>query len=551
LQTLILKRSIVLAGLFFCLAVPAASPAFFWGDQDLVTINGTGFSTDDYRAWWREWREAEMPVAQSPDAFVDWVLLYQEAQAMELDQNPDYKRKLAVFLKVRSLMQLKQEEVTSHTRMPADKELWDDYIKEHTPIYNLRLVSVNSIEAAEAIRQVLAGGAALSETVKLAGLEKASEVLDATGPLRAEKLPEPIRSALADAIVGQVGGPVFYGHVWYFYEVLDRNDGNETDFSGFKDELIRQALKRQENRLTFELVEFLKKQYQVMVNEDLIAGMTPEGFPEESADQVAVQVGKTMLPVKNLYRAVAKEHALRGSAQRNPENFENTKKRVINEAVIQTVTGLEAINRHYEDRPPLQQTYAFYRQHRLIKELEKTLILPAVKVGDAEAEAEAYYNEHPELFSRGGLVELAMVETKETALAERLEMQLKAGEEFFQVMQPLAPTGVETSRVLVDRLQPVLRKAVEALAPGQVSGAVRDGETIYFLKLIREGEKEFISFTKVAEQILTQLHETRFADDKARLLKQLRSRSTIDVNRSEWNKLKQRLIEEGRADHGV
>jgi hypothetical protein len=548
LQTLIVKLAMILAGLSFCLAVPTASPAFFWGEQDLVTINGIGFSAEDYRVWWSEWREAEMPVPETPDDFVDWVLLSQEARAMQLDQNPAYRKKLAVFLKVRGLMQLKQDEVTSHTRMPDEKELWADYIKEHTPIFNLQLVSVNSAEDAELIRQALAGGIALSELGKVAGLEHPVEVMDATGPLRAEKIPEPIRLALLDAATGQVGGPVLYGHVWYFYQVLDRNDGNETDFAGFKDELIRQALKRQENQLTFELVEVLKKQYQVTVNDDVIAGITPDGFPAESADQLALQVGNSVVSVKTLYQAVAKEHALRGSAQRNAESFKNTKARVVNDVITQTVTGLEAINRHYEARPPLQQTYTFYQQHRLIKELEKSLILPAVNV--VETDAEAYYNEHPELFSRGGLIELAMVETKEIALAQRLDQQLKAGKEFFQVMQPLAPAGVETSRVTVADLPPVIRQAVEKLAPGQVSGAVKDGETIYFIKLIREGEREFVPFEKVAGQILTQLQETRFADEKKRLLKQLRSRSMIEVSQREWKKLKQRLVEEERANHG-
>ncbi|MEJ2200970.1 MAG: hypothetical protein P8X63_08155, partial [Desulfuromonadaceae bacterium] len=196
MQTLIVKLFRVLLGLCCCLVLPVSSPAFFWDEPDLVTINGTGLSAEDFRDWWREWREADMPVPEEPKEFIDWVLLYQEAQAMQLDQNPTYLRKVAIFLKVRALMQLKQEEVSVHTRMPEDKELWADYRKEYTPIFNLRFVSVNSAEAAAAIRRVLDDGAALDEAAKLAGLESQVEVLDATGPMRAQKIPEPIRMAL-------------------------------------------------------------------------------------------------------------------------------------------------------------------------------------------------------------------------------------------------------------------------------------------------------------------------------------------------------------------
>ncbi|MEJ2202070.1 MAG: peptidyl-prolyl cis-trans isomerase, partial [Desulfuromonadaceae bacterium] len=279
-----------------------------------------------------------------------------------------------------------------------------------------------------------------------------------------------------------------------------------------------------------------------------IAAITPEGFPPETADQLAIQVADRMVSVKGLSQAVAKENALRGKAQRNAETFDNIKQRVVNDFITQTVTGLEALNRHYEERPPLKQVLVFYRQHRLIKELEKTLIQPAVKL--KAGDVRTYYDEHPELFSRGGLVELALVETRELSLARQLDKKLKAGEDFFQVLQPLAPTGIETSLMPLDHLAPVLRRAVERLAPGQVSGAIEDGETIYFVKLIREGEREFIPFEKVAEQIQAQLQETRFAEARTRLLEQLRSRSTIDVNQREWNKLRERLTEEERANHG-
>ena len=536
-------------GLVILLGMPVSSMAFFWGDNpDLVTVNDTVFTTEDYQNWWKEWREKDMPVPESPDAFVDWVLLYQEAGAMQLDQNPEYRKKLAIFLKVRALMQLKQEEVASRTQLPDDKELWEAYRKEYTPLFNLRLVAVGSEEQAGVVQRFLADGVTLVDAVKAAGLDSVADQLESTGMLRAQKLPDPIREAVVEAAAGTAGGPVSFGHVWYFFEVLERNDGSEEDFAKLKNELIRQSLKVQENQLTRELTDFLAKKYQVTVNDEVIARITPEGISAADAEQVVLQIGNTVVSGDAFYQAVLKEQDMRGGTHRNAEAFETTKKRIVADAIAQTVTGLEALDRHYESRPPLKAIYEFYSQHRLIKELEKTVIETTIDLKPEDAKV--YYEGHPELFSRGGIVELAIVQTNETELAEKLAKRLKSGEDFFKVMQPLSPAGIETRRSPVDHLNPVLQEVVAKMSPGQVSSGIPDGEDIFFVKLIRAGEREFIPFEKVSEQIVTQLREERFTTAKTQLIEQLRSRSTIEINDRAWNKLKKRLAEEGEGNHG-
>jgi len=543
------RIAVTVVTVMMLLGMPMVALAFPWGEnQELVTINDTEFTIADYRHWWQEWREKETPVPESPDEFIDWMLLYREAQAMQLDQNPEYLKKVGIFLKVRSLMQLKQEEIGAHTQMPGKEALWEAYLKEYTPLFNLRMVAVGSEEQVGVVKGLLAEGKPLAEVVKAAGLETGVEEVATTGLMRARKIPEPIRNEALTLKVGQTGGPVQFGHAWYFFEILERNDGTEEDFEKVKDDLIRQALKVQENDLTRKLTEALAKKYQVTVDEELLGRITAEGFPKEDADKTVLRVANTVVSVGALHQATAKEQELRGGAHRNAESFEQTKQRVVSDAIAQTVTGLEAIDRHYENQPPLQFTYDFYRQHRMIKELEKAVVQPAVKVD--EQVAKAYYEDHPELFSRGGLVEVAVVETNEAKLAEELGKRLKAGEDFFTVMRPLSPAGVEVRRSPVDHLQPVIQEALAKMSPGQVSGALKDGEDIYFVKLIRTGESERIPFEKVSEQILAQLREERFAEEKNRLVKELRSRSTIKVDSRTWDKLKKTLAEEGEAEHG-
>ena len=83
-----------------------------------------------------------MAVHDSIDPFVDFMLLAQEADDMQLFDNPAYRKKLDVFLKVRSLMQLKAEEIDAKKVIPPREELWQAYLKEYTPILNLRMIAV-------------------------------------------------------------------------------------------------------------------------------------------------------------------------------------------------------------------------------------------------------------------------------------------------------------------------------------------------------------------------------------------------------------------------
>jgi parvulin-like peptidyl-prolyl isomerase len=545
LQTLGRRSSIFLV-LVVSLVLPGAARAFLWGDaQELVSVNDARLTTEDYRDWWREWQEKDMSVPETPDEFVDWMLLYQEAQAMQLDQNPEFLKKVGIFLKVRALMQLKQDEVGAKTTMPDDKTLWEAYRKGYTPIYNLHMVAVDAEEQAAEIRRLLDAGKSLTDAAKETGLSGADEELAQSGAMRASKIPETLREALVDVPAKSIVGPVPFGHSWYFLEVLERSDGSKEDFAKVKNDLIRQDLKVQENELTRRLTEALAKKYQVTVDEELLGRITAEGFPKEDREKAVLRVGNTVVSVDALYQATLKELEMRGGAHRKSLDFEATKQRVVADAVAQTVTGLEALDRHYENQPPLKAAYDFYRQHRMIKELEKTVIEPGIKVD--EKDAQAYYAAHPELFSRGGLAELSVVQTNEAKLAEQVEEKLKAGGDFFKVMQPLSPAGVEVRRTPLDHLHPVIRQAVATMAPGQVSGALKDGENIYFVKLIRTDETESIPFEKVAEDIRTRLREERFAAAKSELVKTLRDRSAIKVNQRAWDSLRKSLIKEGEG----
>lgn len=480
-----------------------------------------------------------MPVPETADDFIDWMLLSQEARDMQLQDNSAYQKKLHVFLKVRALLQLKAEEIDAHTSIPTHADLWAAYQEAYTPILNLRMLALPSVEHADSIKALLTQGIPFTEVIATAGLDTVAETMAATGPLRFSRIPDSLRQLALNLKTGEVGGPALFGHSWYFLEVLERNDGSLDDFETVKQALIRDARKAQEYQLTFELVERLKKDYQVKVHQEIIDAIPAAGISADLAQKVAVQFKDLEIPADVIFSAAVKAQQLRGQARKGAEDFKASKARVVNDLLMQTLTGVEALARHYEEVPPLKQVYSFYSQHRLIKELETTIIRPQVKV--AESEIRDYYKQNSNKYIRKGLVEIAVVKTRELQLAKKLNRDLKAGGDFFTVMEPISPAGVQVKKVPLQHLAPLVQREVAKLSSGQMVGGIEAGDEILFIKLVRKGAQESVPLEKVVEEIRQQLKNDRFGQLRAVMLKQLRSRSDIRLNSAAWKKLKKAL----------
>ncbi|MCK5545139.1 MAG: hypothetical protein KAI35_07965, partial [Desulfobulbaceae bacterium] len=70
--------------LIIIMAADGNREAGAWGNKNLVTINGTKYTTEDYKHWWDSFKTKDMEFPDSPESFIDWHLLAEEARSMEL-----------------------------------------------------------------------------------------------------------------------------------------------------------------------------------------------------------------------------------------------------------------------------------------------------------------------------------------------------------------------------------------------------------------------------------------------------------------------------------
>lgn len=532
------NKILTLTFLFFFFFLSTPSKALFWNNY-LVRINGKTYTKEDFKKWWKYWKEPGMSFPKTPDPFIDWILMSDEAKALGLDQEPSYKRKLYIFREVRSLMQLKYEEVDSKIHL-GRRVLWQEYIKNYVPRLKIKALITLDEKEAKAWREQINAQEDFEKLFKeLKSKRKAKDF----GWERPNTIPKELKEVVLAAKPGQILGPLRHGKTFYVLFVQEKLGPNEEDFRDLQRSIAVRVKKRESARLTAELIQKLKKKYKVVVNKEAIEKIPLKGkLPEDLAKTEVLKINNQVLTGAQFHKLLQKEARLRLGKNVTKEEIERVKWHLINDTIAQTLTTREALNRHYENKA-LKDIYEFYKRQRLIRELEEKIIWPLVKV--TEEDIRQYYEEHKKDFTKPERVEIAVIRTQDQQLAREIYQRLKKGEDFFEVGKEILFHGARPERYKLEDLVPEMRRALKRLKPGEISSIIkfkRDHNTWYcIVKLIRRYPEEVHPFEMVKESIKKSLAQERFEKLKQEYIAKLRAHSKIEINEKAWQELRKEM----------
>jgi len=542
-----LRRAVVIQLAFLVLwavCLEGVSAAWFWEQKPLVTINGVEYTADDFRSWWEKWREGDQPPPETPDEFIEWQLMAQEAEKMQLDQEPTFKRKVDTFLKVRSLMMLKAEEVDSKIEI-SDQKSWQLYLDEYNPRWRLHIFVFNDQETAAGYRGKLERG-----EVDIADV--AAEVGSEGGPafyqekvVRAPKLEEQWREALKDVPVGGFCEPFATHGKFVLIRLEEVLAPDREDFAQVRGGILEKLRKQETARLTGELVERLKKKYELSVDQELLDGLKNQEPGKEEAARVLIHTNQQAITLGEFWAQLEKERKFRRKFHFEAREFEELKQWVLGNIITQTLVSWESLNRHYEQRPPLQDLYAFYRRHRLVKEFERRFVHPKVTL--TEEEAKGYYDQHQEEYLQPATVTFAQVSGEEEFM-NKFWSEIQKGRDFFVVAKELLPAGAVIRQVPLNHVQETVKKELDQLAKGETSRPFKEGGAFTVLKLIGRTEATPVPFEQVRGKIEEKLKKEKYRQARQDLLRTLKERSAIMVDEKQWSKVRKELAEEERDE---
>lgn len=529
---------ILLTVVFFLAAAAVCQAGLFWGPKTVVSINDENFSTEDVRMWWENWQEEGMSFPDTARPFVNWQLLAREAEKMGLDQEPSFKHKIEVFLKVRSLLRYEYEKINSKIEI-SDDMLRRHYREKYLPRLELAALYFNDrAEAEKALGLIRESGSGLENYARQRPDEKGKTFHYQGRKARLPQLEGKWRSTVKEMSPGEIAGPVVWKEGYVIIELKARKDFDSEDFEDLCPSMREELGKEIKGRLTEELVEELKDRYNVSVDREIFRKIDIDSGNKAILDKTLISIGSQDYPVR-IFLAKLKEQE-KQRRRYNPEikDQEAFKKGVLNGMISQTLTSRAALDEHYEREEPLKPIYQFYRKHRLIKELEKRLFEPGDSVSDEEIRK--YYQEHAGRFSRPGTVTIALLED-EQKLIDKMYGEIKRGLPFYEVADRYYSGGVPEETMQFGRLHPRVKKIINDMATGEVSRPFDLKGRHAFLKLVSRSPAEPMPLEHVKEKIVSILEEKKFNRAREEFLATLRSRSDIKVNEDLWAELKTEL----------
>ncbi|AEH45650.1 hypothetical protein Thein_1794 [Thermodesulfatator indicus DSM 15286] len=546
-QLLNLKNSLVVFSLFYLIIIFSNSAYPFWGDNYLFKIDNRKYTKEDFLTWWKYWKEPNMKFPETPDPFIDWLLIANEAKRMELDSDPLYKHKIRVFLEVRGLLLLKNEEVDKKIDI-SQKRLWKEYKTNYIPRLKIKALITQDYKVANNWKKSIKTKEAFDALYEK--LEKEKKARD-FGWERPITIPEEIRNEVLKANKDEIVGPVKYKNTYFLLFIEDKLGSDPTDFNTVKREIIKKIRKKDEAYYTEKLIENLKKKYNVKINWDILKLISLDTIPENLKEKTVLVIGDRELKAIQFWEKFKKEIDLRFHKRKlSSEDIDKMKHFVINTYISQTLTSLEALNRHYEKEPPLKDLYEFYKKQLLVVLFEEKIIKPQIKV--TEEEMKDFYTKNKEKFTRPSMVEIAVIKTRDPKLIKNVYKRIKQGENFFKIGKEIQFHTLRPEKYFLNQLVPEMRDAIKGLKPNEVSSIIefkRGDNTWYCLVyLIKHYPEKAHPYEIVKDDIRRILEQEKFNSLKKEYINKLRAQTNIVINEKEWLKLKREMMEDNNVN---
>ncbi|MDF1578662.1 MAG: peptidylprolyl isomerase [Desulfobulbales bacterium] len=516
------------------------------GAEALVVINGVEYSAQDYRDWWGIWREPGMKFFETPREYIDFHLLAEQARQMEYDQIPEYRRKVEVFLTVRALAALKQEEVDAKNQV-SEEEIRAEFEKRYAPMWYVQILGYDDAAKAAAV---------FAEMEKHQG-QKAGRLVFADfggvnpeegGPLFNEELqlfPEKIGNdkefwlpILADLEEGGVSEPKFLEsldrHIIVRLDEISRPD--EEFYAEKRDKVKSDLLKENRQRLSGELVERLRAKYNVKINHELVDSLNlVDDYPDEVLNKPVIEMDDLDFPAGALLANAKKEKQLRHSLTDG-----QLKSIVIGNFVSQKVTDKEALGRHYEkNHGGIKRVYDFYRDNTLRKflliDMRRNLVVSAEEIRE-------YYENNLDKYTMPGEISYVIVQG-DLDLLNAMRRAITLGGNFFNeakknVLNAELRTELDAIR------QAEVGKQLAAIKEGETSDPFPYQNTYAMVRLLKRNQDLRLPLDRVKGEIENLLREEKFNVAKKDYLEKIRALSTIKINHDVWSKIKKEYTDE-------
>jgi parvulin-like peptidyl-prolyl isomerase len=459
---------------------------------------------------------------------IDQTLLTQEAERLDLQNQPDIKKAVAEFEERKATDYLVKTEIEDKAR-PTQDEIRTAWQTRTTRLYRTRRILLDTREEAESVYQRLALGEDFEGLARQCSID-ASRIYGGRLPYLGWGAMEPAWETVVFALQPPEISPVFATKDgWEIVQLEDVQpvDPPDLDQAARRIDGILKKRKLDERRKVFSV--FLWSKYHARRSDIDLGPESLHAALKEKPGEALVSWDGGRLTVKQF----VEEMNWRELAGLLPGRFRTEIEERLRETVNGPLAAMEAKARGLASAPEVAMPVRAYRDELMERVLYADYVLKDVKVTDAEIDA--YYASHKADYTAPEKRRVAhiVVATQEEAL--ELKKRLDAGESFAELGKTYS-TDTSSAKQAGD-LGWITKKdasgefaSVFSFEQGQVSEPLKSKYGWHLIKVEAIAPPKPMSLEDARGPIRKTLTEEKQRDARAVWVKKLRDAATIQIS---------------------
>jgi hypothetical protein len=532
---------ISILALLLCLTLlPDAAQAGWFSNDTLLTIDGKEHTVEDFKRWWQFWQEKDQPLPENPDFYIDWLLLKEEAERMDLANAPGFKRKERIFLQSRGLLMLKNEAVDSQIKV-TDEQIEARYQEKYLPRWLVQRLQFVDEEAALKAWQELSDGKVTVASLLERSVEEGGPEGSGESWLRPKGTDPGWVAILQSKSVGEVVDPELHKKGSALYYMKDRADGSEEDLGTVRGEISKTLWREQEDQLTAKLLKDLTEKYQMKIDEERLAAIDLTAEDSTFSDELVITSSKENVSEKQfvaVVRKLAKSRPAAMMAMTDEKLAQKFKLETANNIIHQSVTNWWTLDRHFEKEEPFKWSYQFNYNYRLVSMLEQQLF--QVKVKPTEEELAQLYQEKAKFYIVPAQAKLYIVDETQGPI-DKIWAEVAVGKPFKQVAREYLGRSVRPVEAPLNHLDPQVKGVVAKLAEGETSQIFKAQEARVLVHLVSRTSEQPMPLEKIKDSLLSGFIRESFDKARRAYLETLKSSTRIEVDEGNWKSIQKEL----------
>ncbi len=313
------------------------------------------------------------------------------------------------------------------------------------------------------------------------------------------------------------------------------------DYDKVKSKIRKRLYKKKEKERENQYLKQLKENAVIKIDKEVLASIGKKG--KDRKKPVALINGKPVF-VSDLEKEYGK--AISG---KNDEKAKKIREKALNGLIDYLLIKQDALNHNYPlEDPFFGKMITQYRISLMSAVLKRKIIYPRLKKV-TEKDTKEYYKKNKEEYRGPGRFKLATIKVKTQKDAENLKKELEAGADFKRLAR-IKTLGMQGKRKNPswwneNELTGPLKKEIEEMKEGDISGIIKAGSFYQIVKLLGIKKGTIISYSKTKRMIKTHLGRERYKSLLNEYLIRLRERSSIEVNEDSLNEFKKNFKNEG------